>query len=163
MALNLATIKLFFNRSDVRIIIFGTATGAILQILSKRYLKNHPEFLKNLPDTKETIPRGGAGAEIGAVKTILQAILAFLAEHGLTAGAISGAGIVVSRIPVTAISTFLQDACQQNLSDLDKKKFVILEGEKLYLDQCDENLMRYLSEILPDFSFGILTFVSYIC
>lgn len=52
----LIIIKLFLCRDDVRIIIIGTATGAALQILSKKYLKNHPEFLKDSPKPKEKIP-----------------------------------------------------------------------------------------------------------
>lgn len=55
----LIKIKLFLCRDDVRIIIIGTATGTTLQILSKRYRKNHPEFLKDSPKSKEKIPRDG--------------------------------------------------------------------------------------------------------
>jgi len=145
--MNLTSVKLFFCRNDVRIIIFGTATGAILQILSKRYLKNHPEFLKNSPESKETPPRGGA--EIVAVKVLSQAILSFLAEHGLTAGLISSTGVVISRIPVTSISTYLRDAFPQNLPHLEKKKFFLVDGKKIYLDQYDQNL-KYLFKVLED-------------
>ena len=147
--MNLISVKLFFYRSDVRIIIFGTATGAILQILSKRYLKNHPEFLKDSPESKETPPRGGAVGEIVATKVLAQTILSFLAEHGLTAGLISSIGVVISRIPVTSISTYLRDAFPQNLPHLEKKKFIMVGGEKIYLDQCDQNL-KYLFKILED-------------
>lgn len=49
--MSLISVKLFFCRSDIIIIIIGTARGAILQFLSKRYLKNHPELLKNLPES----------------------------------------------------------------------------------------------------------------
>ena len=49
--MNLINVKVFFCRSDVRIIIFGTIMGGVLQILSKRYLKNHPEFLKDSPES----------------------------------------------------------------------------------------------------------------
>ena len=56
----LTNVKVFFCRSDVRIIIFGTITGGVLQILSKRYLKNHLEFLKDSPESefKKLLPRG---------------------------------------------------------------------------------------------------------
>ena len=57
--MNLMTLKVFFCRSDVRIVILGKVTGGVLQILSKRYLKNHPELLKNSPESKEILPRGG--------------------------------------------------------------------------------------------------------
>lgn len=151
--MNLISVKLLFCRSDVRIVIFGTATGAILQILSKRYLKNHPEFLKDSPESKEIPPRGGAVGEIVAARVLAQAILSFLAEHGLTAGLISSTGVVISRIPVTAISTYLSDALPQNLpqnlSHLEKKKFIMVDGEKIYLDSCDQNL-KYLFTIVKD-------------
>ena len=147
--MNLISVKLFFCRSDVRIIIFGTATGAILQILSKRYLKNHPEFLKDSPKSKGIPPRGGMTGEIVAGKVIVQAILTFLAEHGLTAGLISSTGVVISRIPLTAISTYLRDGFPQNLPHFEKKKFLLIDGEKIYLDPCDQNL-QYLDKILKD-------------
>ena len=44
--MNLINLRAFFCRSNVRIVIFGTVTGGVLQILSKRYFKNNPEFLK---------------------------------------------------------------------------------------------------------------------
>ena len=146
--MNLISVKLFFCRSDVRIIIFGTAAGGILQILSKRYLKNHPEFLKDSPKYKETPPRGGVTGEIVAGKVIVQAILTFLAEHGLTAGLLSSTGVVISKIPVTVISTYLRDAFPQNLPHLEKN-FILIDGEKIYLDPCDQNL-EYLFKILKD-------------
>lgn len=79
-------LKMFLYRRDIRIIIVGTATGAILQISSKRYLKNHPEFLKDSPESKEIDPRGGEVVESLTAKVLAQAILSFLADHGLTAG-----------------------------------------------------------------------------
>ena len=145
--MNLISLRVFFSRSDVRIIIFGTLTGGALQILSKRYLKNHPEFLKDSPESKEILPRGG---EILSGSAALgQVILSFLAEHGLTAGLLSSVGVVISRIPVTSICTCLRDSVPQNLSHLGKKKFILVEGRKIYLDQCDQNL-KYLFDILED-------------
>ena len=144
--MNLINVRLFFCRSDVRIIIFGTATGAILQILSRRYLKNHPEFLKDSPESKKILLRGG---EIVTGSVLAQAILSFLAEHGLTAGLISSVSVVISQIPVTAISTYLRDASPQNLAHLEKKKFILVDGKKIYLDQCDGS-QKYLFDILKD-------------
>lgn len=149
MKMGLISVKLFFCRSDVRIIIFGTATGAILQILSKRYLKNHPEFLKDSPESKETPPRGGVVGETVAARVLAQAILSFLAEHGLTTGLISSTCVVISQIPVNSINTYLRDALPQNLPHLEKKKYILVDGEKIYLDQCDQNL-KYLFNILKD-------------
>ena len=143
----LVNVKVFFCRSDVRIIILGTITGGVLQILSKRYLKNHPEFLKDSPESKEIVPRGGEIVSSSAA--LAQVILSFLAEHGLTAGLLSSVGVVISRIPVTSISTYLRDSFPQNLLGLEKKKFILVSGEKVYLDQCDQNL-KYLFDILED-------------
>jgi hypothetical protein len=145
--MNLINLRVFFCRSDVRIIIFGTVTGGVLQILSKRYLKNHPEFLKDSPESKEILPRGGEILSGSAALT--QVILSFLAEHGLTAGLLSSVGVVISGIPITSISTCLRDSVPQNLSHLEKKIFILVEGRKIYLDQCDQNL-KYLFEILKD-------------
>ena len=113
-------LKMFFYRSDVRIIIVGTVTGGLLQILAKKYIKNHPKFLKDLPKSKEIIPRGGEIVSGSAV--LAHAILSFLAEYGLLAGVFSSvSGLLVSKIPVNLISTYLHESVPQNLSHLEKK------------------------------------------
>ena len=61
----------------------------------------------------------------------------------------TGGGVVISKIPATAISTYLRDSFPQNLPHLEKKKFILVGGEKIYLDQCDQNL-EYLFNILND-------------
>jgi len=142
--MNLIGLKIFFLRNDVRIVIFGTVTGGVLQFLSKRYLKNHPEFLKDSP---QSFPRGGE--ILSGSATLAQVILSFLAEHGLTAGLLSSVSIVIGRIPVTTISTCLRDSMPQNLSYLEKKNFIVVEGSRIDLDQCDQNL-KYLFDILED-------------
>ena len=53
--MNLTSLKLVFYRNDVRILIICTVTGGILQVLSKQYLKSHPEFLKDAPVTEKNI------------------------------------------------------------------------------------------------------------
>lgn len=147
--MHLTSVKLFFCRSDVRIFIFGTATGGMLQILSKRYLKNHPEFLKDSSESKKIPPRGGAAGEIIGGKVLAKAILLFLAEHGLTVGVISSTGVIIGKIPLTSISTYLRDAFPQNLAHLEKKNFIMIDGKKIYLDPCDQNL-KYLLNILEN-------------
>ena len=144
----LSNVKVFFCRSDVRIIIFSTITGGMLQILSKRYLRNHPEFLN---ESKEIPPRGGELVSASTAVAVAQTILSFLAEHGLTAGLLSGIGVTISRMPITSVSTSLRESVVQNLSHLDKKKYILIKGERMYLDldQCDENL-RYIFSILED-------------
>nr|YP_010448174.1 hypothetical protein NRL27_pgp025 [Nitzschia dubiiformis]UTQ75655.1 hypothetical protein [Nitzschia dubiiformis] len=151
MKMNLTSLKIFLCRNDVKIVIICTVTGGILQVLSKQYLKNHPEFLKDAPVTKEKYPRGGALIEISgiSIKIVAQVVLNFLAKKGLLAGLATGGAVVISKIPATAVSTYLRDAFPQNLPDLEKKKFILVGGEKIYLDQCDQNL-KYLFDILED-------------
>ena len=156
--MNLTSLKFFFCRNDVKIVIICTVTGAILQVISKQYLKSHPEFLKDAPVTKKKYrpprflpPRGGALIEISgiSIKVVAQVVINFLAKKGLLAGLTTGGVVVISKIPATAISTYLRDAFPQNLPDLEKKKFILVGGEKIYLDQCDQNL-EYLFKILED-------------
>ena len=154
------TFKLFLSRTEVKIFIICTVSGGILQVLARRYLKTHPEMLKDAPtDKKESRPRrllppyGGAVIEVVGVSIkIGQFALNVLAQYGLLAGAGIGAGttgaILIARNSV-AISVFLRDAFPQNLPDLDKRKFIIVNNEKIYLDQCDQNL-KYLFDILDD-------------
>jgi len=156
--MNLTPLKIFFCRNDVKIVIICTVTGGILQVLSKQYLKSHPEFLKDAPVTKKKYrlprflsPRGGAFIEISgiSIKVVAQVVVNFLAKKGLLAGLATSGAVVISKIPATAISTYLRDAFPQNLPDLEKKKFILVGGEKIYLDQCDQNL-KYLFQILED-------------
>ena len=156
--MNLTSLKIFLCRNEVKIFIICTVTGGILQVISKQYLKSHPEFLKDAPVTKEKYrpqrfpsPRGGALIEISAIsiKIIVQAAVNFLATKGLAAGIASGGAYAISKIPATALSTYLRDSVPQNLPDLEKKKFILVGGEKIYLDQCDQNL-KYLFDILED-------------
>lgn len=97
-------------------------------------------------ESKEILPRG---SEMVSGVALTQVILSFLAEHGLTTGLLSSIGVAISRIPITSISTYLCDSVPQNLAHLDKKKFILVKGEKLYLDQGDQNL-KYLFNILED-------------
>jgi len=156
--MNLTSLKIFFCRNDVKIVIICTVTGGILQVLAKQYLKSHPEFLKDEPVTKKKYrqprflsPRGGAIIEISgiSIKVVAKVVLNFLAKKGLLAGIVTGGGVVISKIPATAISTYLRDSFPQNLPHLEKKKFILVGGEKIYLDQCDQNL-EYLFNILND-------------
>jgi|GEM_PF-4656715 len=54
----LTYLKFLISRNDVKIIIICTITGGILQVISKRYLKNHPEFLEDAPDAPVTKKKG---------------------------------------------------------------------------------------------------------
>ena len=156
--MNLTSLKIFLCRNDVKIVIICTLTGGILQVLSKQYLKSNPEFLKDICVTKGKdrplrfrFPRGGALIEISgvSVKIVVNAILNILAQRGLLLGVASSGLVVINKIPITAISTCLRDALPQNLTDLEKKKFILVSGKKICLDQCDQNL-KYLFDILED-------------
>ena len=61
----------------------------------------------------------------------------------------TGEAVIISKIPATAVNTYLRDAFLQNLPDLEKKKFILVGGKKIYLDQFDQNL-KYLFDILED-------------
>lgn len=127
---------MFFCRNDVKIFIFCTVTGGILQVISKRYLKSHPEFLEDAPVTNRRprfiSPRGGAFIEILgiSIKVVANVVLNFLAKKGLLVGMVTGGGIVISKIPATAISTYLRDSVPQNLAHLEKRNLCWLVGKK---------------------------------
>lgn len=150
--MDLLTLKMFLCRKDVKIFIIFTATGKILQELSRRYIEKNPEFFNDSPEptSTEQPPRGGGVDKVIAGKVIVKAILKFLAEHGLTAGAVSASGVVLSKIPLTAISTYINHALPQNLAHLEKKKYsIIVDGKEILLDQCDPDLI-YLFKVLED-------------
>ena len=83
MLINLINVKSLFKWNDIRILIFATLVNEILQILAKRYIRNHPEFLKDSLKSKKIPSRGG---DILISSALAKAIRSFLAKHGLTAG-----------------------------------------------------------------------------
>ena len=152
---------LIFSRNDLKMIIVGTVIGGILQVICWKYLKGHPELLNNQnseevepvietkkPGLRRFLPRGGAILGITGAKLV--AVISYLAENGAIAGLLlSCTGVIVKKIPATAISTYLCDAFPQNLPELEKKKFILVKGKKIYLDQCDQNF-KYLFKVLSD-------------
>jgi len=166
--MNLTFLKILLDRKEIKIIVITTVTGAVLQVICRRYIKNHPEFfeekngnikkakpgIKNKnrnPRFRAFLPRGGAMIELSgiSIKIIAKVAINFLAENGLLAGLVTGSSVALSKIPTTAISTYLREAFAQNLPELERKKFILLDGEKIYLDQCDQNL-EYLVTVLKD-------------
>jgi hypothetical protein len=154
-------LKNFLWRNDVKILIIGTATGGILQLVARKYLEKHPELIisKDKPITKKDsrprrlpFPRGGAIVEITGIGIDIgvKVLLNILAEKGIILGMVATGGIVgIQKIPKTAVVKYLRDALPQNLPHLEAKRFIVIEGEKLYLDQCD-NSLQYLIKILQD-------------
>jgi len=150
----LTCLKNFLSREEVKIVSIGTVTGGILQVAARYYLKTHPEFMEDIPVTKRKFrlrrffsPRGGAFIEISKIS--VKIILSVMAKKGLIAGLAASGAVAINKIPATAVSAFLRDAFPQNLPDLDKKKFILVNRDKIYLDQYDQNL-KYLFNILKD-------------
>lgn len=147
--MNLRNVKLFFCRRNVRIIIFGAVGGGIVQFLSQRYIKSHPECVKTLPEPTEVLPRGGEFLSVTTAAAITRAVLSFLANHGLTAGVISSVSVIMTQVPTKAISKYVRESMPQSLVHLEKKKFLLQDGREVDLDICDQNL-KYLFDILKD-------------
>jgi len=157
-------LRIILGRKEIKTFLIFTVTGGVLQIICRRYIKNHPEFfeeknsnitikeaepgIKNKnrnPRFRNFFPRGGQMIELSLAKVAIT----FLADKGLLAGLLSGVGVVLSKIPKSAISTYLRDAFPQNLPQLERKRFLLVDGEKIYFDQCDQNL-QYLFNVLKD-------------
>lgn len=165
--MDLTFLRSLLSRKDTKIIVITTVCGGILQIICRRYIKSHPELFEgknaNLKEAEPGIknknrnprfrrffPRGGAVVELsGTGIKALAVVIKFLAENGLMAGLVTGTSVVVSRIPTNALNAYLRDAFPQNLPELDRKKFIFVDGEKIYLDQCDQSL-KYLFTVLRD-------------
>jgi len=166
--MDLTFLRLLLCRKEIKIIVITTVTGGVLQIICRRYIKNHPEFLEekngNLkkaepgiknknrnPRFRAFFSRGGGMVELSGIniKVIAKVAINFLAENGLLAGLVTGSSVALSKIPTSAISTYLREALPQNLPELERKKFILVDGEKIYLDQCDQNL-EYLFTVLKD-------------
>lgn len=107
-------------RNNVKTMIFCRLTGALLQVLAKSYIKNHPEFFKDSPKSKKKISRGVK--MLSGNIAIIYPIITVLAKHGLTAGTISGVGIVFKRITLTVIRRCLHESMPPHL---EKKKFIL--------------------------------------
>lgn len=135
--------------------------GGILQIISWKYLKNHQELLDNQNpkevepvtvgiETKRRglrrfLPRGGAFMEIVGAKIVI-----YIATNGVVAGLLmTSAGVVITKIPVMAVSKYVRDALPYTHSELKKKNFILVNGEKIYLNQYDRNF-EYLVKVLSD-------------
>lgn len=156
--MNLTFLKFFLSRNDIKVLVIATLTGGILQVLAKQYLKNHPEFLMDAPVTQKKdrrsvrflSPRGG-DIQISAITIqISKIVVNYIAKKGFLTSLVATSGaIVIRKIPATAISTYLRDAFPQNLPHLEKTKFILIDGDTIYLDQCDENL-EHLFTVLED-------------
>jgi hypothetical protein len=150
-------------RKEIRNFVLITAAGGILQMVCRQYLENHPEYSweknKSLKEAKPGIKnknrnrrfralftRGGSLQELWVITELA---LNFLSRHGLMTGVATAGTITLSNIPASAISTYLSQALPQNLPELERKRFILIDGEKTYLDQCDQNI-GFLFKVLKD-------------
>lgn len=158
--MDLTSIKYFLYRKDVKIILISTITGAIFQILSKRYIQRHPEFFKEAPkpNQNQRFPRlvrfrGGyieiAGFSIKIGQVVVIIIIKVIAEKGVIIAFLGSSGIVFVTLHAKQVSKYLQNALPQNLAYLEEKKYILIGNEKVYFDQSDHNL-QYLLRMLKD-------------
>jgi hypothetical protein len=147
----------------------GWWAGGALQFIARRYIKNNREFLKKKESSpkelqlrindenkkqkfRRFLPRGadfGLFKVIGINVELSKIIVNFLVNQGVLLGFLSGSGVVISKIPVTTISTFISKSFSQNLPEYGKNRFIIVKGEKIYVNHCDQNL-EYLFIVIND-------------
>jgi hypothetical protein len=161
--MNLNFLRALVARQDVKIIVICTIIGAVSQKICRQYIKNNPELVKKKGGNPEEVepgieiknrnprfrgflPRGGAVVEFSVLAKV---VITFLAENGLLAGLFTGTGLALSKIPTSAVAAYLRDAFPQNLPELEKQRFILVDGEKIHLDPCDQNI-QYLFMILKD-------------
>jgi hypothetical protein len=166
--MDLIFLRNLLRRKDIKIIVIGTVGGGVLQIICRRYIKNNPEFfekengqlkgtkpgIKNKnrnPKFRDPFPRGGAVVELSGIgiKVAATFVVKFLADNGLLAGLAASSGAALTKVSKNAISMYLREALPQNLPELKQKRFILVDGEKVYLDLCDQNI-GYLFTILKD-------------
>lgn len=157
--MNFKILKTLLSQKETKIILISTAIGGLLQIICRRYIRDHPELFEekhdNFKEAKPQInnktrnprfryfsPRGGSVIEISGL------VIRYLAKNGLLWSLFAGiSGAALSNISVNAISTFLRNASPQTFPELERKRFIKIEEEKIYLDQCDQDL-EYLFKLL---------------
>ena len=159
--MNSNNLKVFFYRRDVKTIIIGTAVGGILQILAQQYIKNNPELFqelqKQLPKSKKRTPRWfiPRGGEFISTMTLLQLIIAYIGDYGVKTGLFCSLAVLLAGTPKDEIALAIRNAMVQIPHETLKsqlpieKLFVLVDGEKIYLDKCDQPL-KYLFSILDD-------------
>ena len=168
-----------FFRKETKLFVMCTVTGGLLQFFCRRYIKNHPEFLeepeitikiKNPSGKTEQISneiakeiakeptirriikhlRGGQVqqklAEI-LIRLMLKKLIKIAANRGVELGISIGAGVVLAVTPKKALAKIIEGSLAQNL--LDKKSFIRVNGEKVYLENCDDGF-KYMFSIFMD-------------
>lgn len=143
--INLKILKMLLSQKDRNRIFLGILIGGIVQMICHQYIKNHPErFEEERKDSNEIIidnktykfpPRGGLRIEL------LFRIINFLAHNGFAVGILTSLGVVaLTKIPLDAVSTSLRQASIQSFAELGLKRFIMVDGEKINLKECDQDL-----------------------
>ena len=173
--MNLNSIYYIFLQKQTKSLVICTVTGGLLQFFCSRYIKDHPEFLEEPQITieikhpsgktdkisneisKRTITdlilkrlRGGQIPEKLAqmlLQVILKKLVKLAAKKGVEIGVSTGIGVAVALTPKKQLVKLIEGSLPQNL--LDKENFIILDGEKEYLENCG-NDFRYMFSLLMD-------------
>jgi hypothetical protein len=154
----LAFLKDLLRLKSIGIIVIGTVSGGVVQFYCLKYIKNHPEHFETENGVLKEIEPGVKnknrnpkfrgffmrGGNLVVVPMIY--LIAFLAQHGWLVGFFA---TTLSIIPTKELSIYIREALPQNLPELERKKFILVDGEKVYLDLCDQNI-EYLFVILKD-------------
>ena len=172
------SIYYILSRKETKIFIVCTVTGGVLQLFCRRYIKNHPEILeepeirieiKNPSGKTEQITdeiineitkkprifhiikrlRGGLFQEKFAellLKVIIKKLIKLAAQKGVEIGLSIGLGAALAAAPKKALIKIIEGSLPQNL--LDSKGFIQVNGEKIYLQNCDDGFEYALSVLL---------------
>ena len=97
------------------------------------------------------IPYGGINlgllGNLGFVNVVVRVGVNFFANQGFLAGIITGGSIVVIKFPMNGVAKLISNSLPQN--HFKYKRFILVDGKKIYLDRCDQNL-QYLIKVLQD-------------
>ena len=139
------------SKNDLKLIIFGAVIGGICQVISYKYLKNHPELLNNQNPVNETknpvsetknrgfrtfFPRGGVLFEVSGAKVVINlvGVINFFSKKGrLTGIIIAGSSVIIKNAVSTVLGRVLHNASPTTHSEwgkLEKTKFFIVDGKK---------------------------------
>ena len=164
-----------FFRKEIKVFVICSVTGGLMQFFCRRYIKNHPEFLEEPEITikikhpsgeteqisneiaKETITRrmtkhlrGGQVQEKLAelfLRVILKKLVKLAAKKGVELGLSLGTGVALAITPKKALAKVIQQSLPQDL--LNKESSILVNGEKVYLENCDESL-KYMFSVVMD-------------
>lgn len=166
----LSIIKSMLNRRDVKVMMVCILAGCLTQVAAAQYLKRHPEMVMTDDDRKllfdelrkkkkkpKKNPRRGrrilrfrGGGNPIVAFLIKKLIINHLANLGIATGAAVGSSILGSNLLLNsrALQVIVRDAVPGNF--LDKKRFITVDGVRIWLPKdCDENL-RHLFRMLQD-------------